>query len=377
MAKAARNLFGIEEGEFVSVKGSDGRLLSFTVDKAYVPDAQESQYCGYVTSDTHKLIYNGDNCRINKVEGITLGCDPEAFIFDQTNGDLISAKAFLNINSAGQVGHDGHMVELRPTHSESADAVTYNIYDLIKKADHVVTRNKGLERAILVARSGFQGRIAIAKHMGKRVYLHNAIATAGFHLHYGVPRSLLYKERHFVTCQLAKVMDYYVGIPSIIPEGSTDNIRRTTIGLAYGKPSEFRINGITIEYRTPGACLMTHPILTNGVLALGATVMEDALSRIRTVTNDFKNLNEIANNNDIKMIYPNVPYIMDLYKTICSPTTDYGKQHLSIIKDDVEKMVGYSARKVAIDNFFKHIDTQFSPNLVNNWRGYYDKQVGA
>jgi len=220
--------------------------------------------------------------------------------------------------------------------------------------------------------SSFHGKAAVARNAQTNTAMlqPGCKLTAGFHLHYGIPKEILGYQKKFVAQQVVKALDYYVGLPSIIPEGYGDSYRRTVQGIEYGKPGMFRIDHRTLEYRTPGAALMKHPVLAKGLIGLGAVVIEDIISRVKTKTHGFTQLSEIANDADIRVLYPNIPAVMEIFGAICSPTTDVAKGHLSTIRSDVEKMVGYARRAESVNNFFDNIETQFSIDVEENWGRY-------
>jgi hypothetical protein len=91
---------------------------------------------------------------------------------------------------------------------------------------------------------------------------------------------------------------------------------------------------------------------------------------VKKITSGFTQLNEIAADADIRILYPNIPPVMEIFRSICSPTTEVAKSHLSVIRRDVEKMVGFAARANSINNFFDNIETVFPIDVEENWRRY-------
>lgn len=122
--------------------------------------------------------------------------------------------------------------------------------------------------------------------------------------------------------------------------------------------------------------MLRHPILTVGLIGLGAIVMEDALSRIRMCTNNFQNLEVVNRTEDLQEIYPNVPDIFELYKTICSTSIKPARAHLDTILKDITGMVGFEKRKKSIERMFQCIynGAQFSPDIETNWRFFYNEK---
>lgn len=378
-----REFLDLKIGDFVTVRATDGRLLSFMVDKAYAEDSEANSLSAYVTSDIHKRITNNlaQSCDLDLVDGITLGCDPELMVIDRNTGDLISAQAFFGLKKWGPIGYDGLLLEFRPAPSIDESIVIDNMYDLLLQTRAYLNSCQMFPSIMLAGISSFKGRTAVATNTvhNTAMYQYGSALTAGFHLHYGIPAEILGYQKKFVAQQVVKALDYYVGIPSIIPEGYGDSYRRTVVGMEYGKPGMFRIDHRTLEYRTPGGALMKHPILAQGLIGLGAAVIEDIVTRVKTITHGFTKLNEIATDADIRILYPNIPPVMEIFRAICSPATDVAKTHLVTIRKDIENMVGYARRAESINNFFDNIETQFSIDIEENWwrhKNHGERQSG-
>ena len=361
-------------GDFVAIRTGSGRLISLAVEKAFDEDVKADSQCAYVTSRIHPLIIRGasESCELDLVSGITLGCDPELMVIDRNTGDLISSQYFFGLKKWGVVGFDGLLLEFRPMPSTSEAVVVDNMYNLIASARSYLNTCKMFPNTMMAGISSYHGKAAVARNItaGTAMYQPNTKITAGFHLHYGIPNEILGWQKNFVAQQLVKALDYYVGIPSVVPEGYGDSYRRTVQGCEYGKPGMFRLDHRTLEYRTPGAALMKHPILAQGLIGLGAVVIEDICSRVKTITSGFTQLTEIANDSDIRILYPNIPPVMEIFRAICSPTIDVAKSHLAIIRKDVENMVGFAGRADSINNFFDNIETVFPIDVEENWWRY-------
>jgi len=372
--KDLRESTGLKLGDFLAVETIDGRWTSLYIERAFDEDAKADPLSAYVTSRVRPLISKGESqsCVVEQVKGITLGCDPELMVVDRITGDLISAQHFFGLKKWGAVGYDGLLLEFRPLPSTDEAVVIGNIYNLITTARSYLDTCKMFPNTMLASISSFQGRTAVARNIraNTAMYQPHTLVTAGFHLHYGIPGEILGYQKNFVAQQMVKALDYYVGIPSVVPEGYGDSYRRTVQGFDYGKPGTFRLDNRTLEYRTPGGALMKHPILAQGLMGLGAVVIEDIVSRVKTITNGFTRLNEIATDADIRTLYPNIPPVMEIFRAICSPTTEVAKSHLAIIRRDVENMVGFASRANSINNFFDNIETAFPIDVEENWWRY-------
>jgi hypothetical protein len=384
MPREFREFAEWDVGDLVTAREKDGHATYFYVERAYAEDVAIDPMSVFVTTDNFNRIMTKTSkvCNVDAVEGITLGCDPELMVIDRQSGHLVSAQSFFGLNKYGQVGYDGLLLELRPNPSVSEVEVVNNIYDLLVQArTNFLGKCPMFPNLMLAGISSFAGKAAVARNIAQNtaIFQNNTILTAGFHLHYGIPKEILGYQKKFVAQQVVKALDFYVGIPSIVPEGSTDSYRRTVQGVEYGKPGMFRIDHRTLEYRTPGAALMKHPILAQGLLGLGAVVIEDIISRVKTKTSNFTKLNEMANDADIRVLYPNIPPVMEIFRSICSPTADVAKGYLDTIRRDLEEMVGFKRRAETVNNFFNNIETSFSMDVEDNWwryRNHGERQSG-
>jgi len=370
MPEELRKLFQVELNQFVNLKSKDGKIVTLRIMPAYIEDAEADPLLACVDKKIFEILELDDVIQeqeIELVDDITLGCDPEFFLIDQTSR-LIYASSFFR--RWGDVGHDGPMVEIRPLPSTREEIVTDNIYALLKKARYIMDNHPPV--------------LSFNQHIiGKNVKMLAASAykneSAGFHLHYGLPKPLLGPHKYnrkLLAGQIVKALDFYVGIPSIILEGEADSFRRSFVQVGYGKPGGFRLDNKTLEYRVPGGYLLRHPILTRGLLGLGATVIEDVVSRIKIITDNFTHLDEMVAWDDIRIVYPNIPPTADIYKSIVATTTTFAERNLGIIIKDVRDMIGYERRRESIEAFFDCISTKKEYcNLIDeNWRTYYNEK---
>ena len=288
-------------------------------------------------------------------------------LIDRTTTNVVNASFFFN--KWGETGYDGLMLELRPHHSTREDVVVNNLWNLIQRSRGII--DKRIAKGGWNKFYGYTGNPLMITAVSAYRQL-----TVGFHLHYGLPKELLGWPKRFIANQIVKVMDYYVGIPAIVPEQDVDVHRRTVPYMAYGKPGDYRIDNRTLEYRVAGGSLMRAPILARGIMALGAVVMEDITSRIRHATDGFVDLDVMTTDEDIRKIYPKLPAAMTIFSTICSPSIAPAERMLVTIRKDVEKMVGYRRRASSIDAYFDAIENHvnFSPDVEENWGRYYHGQ---
>lgn len=355
---AYRRKHNLSIGEFVCFRQRVGRVEVLQVQEAYFDDANEDNECAYITSvNAEKLLIRLEGMQeLSRIENITLGCDPETILMDRFTGNLVAACRFLRKN--GEVGCDGVLLEFRPPPSQDVNVVTESIWHLIQRARQILNQHEEGRRTMMLGRSSYER------------------TTAGFHLHYGLPHGLLgnRSESRQTASLMTRVFDYYVGVPSIIPEGNHDIGRRSCQYLNYGKPGEFRLDNRTFEFRMPGGANLKHPLLTRGLMSLGAVVAEDVASRVNTCTDFFSNMKEMGSDSDLLQLYPNLPNGKTYYDIVCNPDIGLAMSHLRGIRRDVRRMAGYEKRMVAVEDYFKHIEQDFSNDVEQNWREFYAKQ---
>jgi hypothetical protein len=355
--EAARVKYSLPVGSFLHLRDKHGQLFPLQIVPAFKEDTHSDAIAGYVTEKVYNYlaIVQDFEQEVERVANITLGCDPEAFLMDAKTGHIVSATRFFR--RMGDVGHDGMLLEFRPMPSVHAEVVTSNIWRLIQKGRRELNARGEGNRIIMVASSGLQG------------------LTAGFHLHYGLPYALLGRRppvRHLANLMVT-LFDYYIGVPAVIPEGEVDHHRRTVSYVDYGKPGGYRLDNRTFEFRLPGGSLLRHPVLTAGLMSLGAVVVEDFVSRVREATDNFTGITDIHSLTDIRMLYPNLPHPLDIHSLIVSVNLQPARERMATIVNDIRKMVGYKERATAVEAFFSCIenDTKFSSNIEENWGGYY------
>lgn len=355
--KSYREKFGVTVGEFIHLRTNNGELLVLQVEIAYKEDNKADEMSAYVTDTIYaKLnIINNKNDDIKIIDEITLGTDPEFFLINTVSKDILSATRFFD--KWGTIGYDGVLAEIRPDPSTSEEVLTENIRTLLNKAKQIIDQNKTLSTS-MIASSHYKG------------------LCSGFHLHYGIPKQLLnnYSSNKPILNTIIRILDFYVALPAVIVEGIKDSGRRCAPFIAYGKIGDYRVDHRTLEYRVPGASLLKHPILAKGLIALGATVIEDVISRARVLTDNFSNKDLLGQHN-INSLYPGIPDTNTLYRSVCVPDTTNARLYLDSIITDVRNMIGYNKRAASIEAFFSNLDTPFSNNLISNWQLGYKKMT--
>lgn len=361
--KVLRENLKVELEQQITINTTNNEALILKVASCYKNDSEEDNNICYVTKQIFELI-NIENTKAHEVsivENITLGCDPEFFLIDNKTKHILKAHMFFN--KWGEVGCDNILAELRPKPALTTDELTNNIFNLFCTARNILDINTVYDssRISMLAMSSYKA------------------ATAGFHLHFGLPKNILGNNPNKINImnQVVKVMDFYVGLPASMIEGSNDAHRRTNIFTNYGKPRDFRLDNKTLEYRVPGGHMLKHPTLTKGLIALGAIVVEDIISKIKHYTNNFKHLYWAEKDELFKEFYPNTPDIPNIFRLLCATDTYESKKHLDLIYSHIQNMISFNKEKKNIDTFFNHIykNVQYTNDIEHNWRTFDEQNT--
>jgi hypothetical protein len=358
--KDLRTEFGLDTGLFLWFNAEDGDPIALQVARAFRADALKDPYGVYVSKDTYSdLIVDVEKVRnVEPADDILVGCDPELFIVDMVNGTNVSASHFFP--HYGDLGSDQGLAELRPRPSVKESDVTKNIEMLLARA-HLRLLNRGIFRNTTL-------RLLSSSY-------HNGCA-AGFHVHFGLPSALLdgTVDAGMVIARIVNILDYYIGIPSIMPEGEEDYLRRSVINSQYGKPGDHRWDFVTLEYRVPGGHLLRHPILTSGLLSMCIVVIKDLLSRLKIYTDNYKHKSVLKNYNDIRDLYPNIPDRDKVWNAITAQKMGHATKYMDPIIQDISSMIGYGDNSIPVVNYFGYVlkyltkGEKYTDNIANNWR---------
>lgn len=273
---------------------------------------------------------------------VTLGCDPE-FVLLNKRGLVSNASRYLA--HLGEIGSDGVLAELRPTAGKHEDEVIENLRRLIKSVPEKVGNFLTPE-----AHSEIEN---------------NAI---GFHVHLGLPRTILELPpkgaQEFFT-NFIRAMDYFVGIPAMLPE---DNSRRRLGNGKYGKLKDFRRNNRTIEYRTPGGFHLRHPDYARGLLGLALCVGQEIVHRYESKSNLWLKLHEVSSFSELQkeLDLPIVPVITDIFN---EASKNKAAKELPVIIKKLNSFSTFSEHKDSIMNFMRCTleKKTVSPKLLDNW----------
>ena len=340
-----RKELNVSLGEFIRFEND----TILQVDQAFSEDIKKyGKDKLFVTDSTFNLLNNSNTIEI--VDTITMGCDPELFIINKNNNNVINPAHFFR--KWDVIGCDGMLCELRPIPHVDPEVVTNTLYSMINTIQNTYIK-RGLNDVMSYGSSAAFG------------------LTAGFHCHMGIPKNLLDKKtinyKKFINIMI-KVLDYYVGTLSIIPEGTSENQRRCAPFISYGKVSDHRVSNRTLEYRVPGGTLLKSPELTCGLLSLCSLVSTDVVSKLKNYTNNFKQNNIPEDTELLKELYPNVPGINELFRLICSPDNVAAITISKSIFYDLSKMLNYNKHTKNINIFKNNMQSVTSNDIWNNWK---------
>lgn len=359
LPESIRIMFNFPIGSYVILRKKDGGKLPLQVAKCYTNDIYKNALCGYVSRNTFEKLSVQKILDLDPAQEILVGCDPEFFIVDSKTEERVTASYFFP--KYGGVGSDAGLAELRPHPAFDENTLVNNLRELLTIAHRALQlKNPFYMRPVKM--------LAASNHYN---------ASAGFHIHFGLPDLFLHQPQlgnPLMLLRMVEILDYYVGISSIIPEGNADFIRRSNMFSQYGKPSDYRYTHITLEYRVPGGHLLRHPLLTAGLFAISSTVIQDMMTRIREYTNNYTNLKLFDNYNDMRALYPKLPSKEEVYLAITSADIRRPLQYLETLQKDLSNMIGYQKREQTIGEYFKYIYNAiekgdiFDGNVENNWR---------
>jgi len=357
--KELRDKTGFKTGTFLRLKNKEGKDIALQVTHAYKENAEVESRCAYVSEDIYKELDLKAIQILDPAADILIGCDPEFFLIDNQTNRTVSASYFFP--HYGQVGSDMGLAELRPRPATDPRSLLNNISALLHRAsEHLKERKSYRNRDVsMIAASSYQG------------------ASAGFHIHFGLPKVLLAHSdgAYNLRVKIVNVLDFYIGVPSMLPEGDDDCYRRSLYNN-YGKPGDFRSESITLEYRVPGGHLLRHPLLTMGLLSISALVIKDILTRFKAQTNGYTDLEKLRKPSAVRKLYPNLPHPPDIYEIVtrkeCGPAI---KMCTEKILPDLTKMIGYKNNEKYVTQYFQYIvdclgdkRKRYGSNIEQNWR---------
>lgn len=201
-----------------------------------------------------KLKLNNNNDLLQKIEDVTIGCDPELFFKDKDSGEYVPSFYVMkgDKNNPVKITKEGHSIQCDnvmceygiPPCKTAEEFVSHNllVQSYIKNK---IAKPNNLEMVIFPAIEFTKANLKDpkAQHMGcdpdysawsqgkpnPIVRATSNLRTGAGHIHIG------YKDHNFITnIQLVKFLDLYLSIPLLLIE--PDNERKTM----YGKAGAFR-----------------------------------------------------------------------------------------------------------------------------------------
>lgn len=288
-----------------------------------------------------------------RIPDITLGCDPEFFIF--WRGRQMSAATYLPFR--GQIGADGGLGELRPRYGTHESRVVSNLGRLIPAIPGRMRRSRWA--------TGFPED---GRQMSYEAYSYREGIAAGFHVHLGLPPELLHLEAEMnsnALVHLVRCLDWYASVPLTLLE--VDNQRRCG-RTPYGLPGDYRITNFSLEYRTPGAFYLRHPVLAGGLLGLSLAVAEHFVSRLREPSRDFTALERLTPS-DLQAVL-RIPRPELIQGTLIAEDKQVSRRAFPEIRRRLTGFLSYPRHAASLEKFFSAVETGFcpSPYLTENWR---------
>ena len=382
ISKKLREEYNIELYSFINLEAKNNCFVCLQVFPAYTEDVEKACNSLFVTRSTYLILEKTEskgNVVIDTTEQISLGCDPEMLLV-RDGKEVVRCSSFFK--KEGDVGNDGFALELRPLPGIAPEAVTNTLYSLIKKARRMINSTVPQPERVRMVGTSFIRGPNYEQYMKPTQGLWNTTNTlpyytTGFHLHFGIPIYLLRAKEpdiRQVINYIIRVLDFYVGVPSIVLEEAEENQRRSNITIGYGKPGDYRLNYTTLEYRVPGGFNLRHPMLSCGLIGMGATVVEDVFYRLKHYTSNFKRCSILDINTDLKKIYPNIPSKEDIFRLIMAPTTTHALSYTDNIYKDLSSMLTFSSKEQSINDYFNLISqrTKINKDIETNWENYYE-----
>lgn len=338
-----REKLGIILGQFLQLRGIEELILQ--VEVSLNADTAQISPENFIKLETSELKF--------KILEVTLGCDPEFYVIYENH--IISAATYLPF--AGQIGCDGTLGELRPRYAKHEHQLVSNIQQLIPQIPYRMKRSRW---ATELPKDG--------RDFDLQAHSYYAQMCAGFHVHLGIPSEILNTRKDFnriAINHLVQCLDWYVSVPLIPLEIAH---QRRVDGGQYGRPGDYRLSNLTLEYRVPGAFYLRSPLLTEGLLGLSLMVTETIVSRLKIISKNFVNLNKLTKS-DMQEVMP-IPTPKQIQQVLLDADIKYAEKQLDKIQTQLSKLPTYSQHQTSVNRFLKVVETKKRPNanLLQNWK---------
>jgi hypothetical protein len=206
--------------------------------------------------------------------GLSSGADPEVFVVDKKNGEVIPAFLFLPSKQSGEGFYwDGFQAEFQVTPSTCMNAQMDNTYirltNILQRARSTfpnarLTAQSTVEIPFDTLLSSKPEHVALGCGASLNAYdlCGEPVADArmlrerfaGGHIHAGLAEKLLPAKAR----QIVKAIDAIATVPTIAMFEKLDSPARRRY---YGLPGEYRLPAHGLEYRTLSSAWLCHPAI--------------------------------------------------------------------------------------------------------------------
>ena len=275
LPKKSRLYLGLERGKVILGKGSyrveavvraaytsDIRRLATLIRRGEVLEG-DAPLVGFVSGHTHNLVLNksgNDPWLSEKLENITIGCDPE-FGLIHSNGTLARGDCVLPNSKSKEFGEDGPGVEVRPAPSQNHLKLIENIGAILEEPPSEARPFKWIGGATFSDE--------------ERVY------WFGGHIHFGRPKELKVERAENFFKAIAHVLDYFIAWPMLTFDTPNPHFRRSGCKYHYGMAGDIRTKAgnSRFEYRVLSGLWLTHPTLAALTIGSAKAVVEHCYSK--------------------------------------------------------------------------------------------------
>lgn len=224
---------------------------------------------GFVTSGIFQSLMGRskkaetDYCYLSDdIEDIMLGADPEFVLVNPETRAFKYAEQVRGFSSAGVLGADGPLAEVRPPPATSTDQVIRNIRNILRKGNQYISPYNWLAGATY----------GDPMKKGERV-LH-----IGGHIHLGDPLIVPAADKQGTYRQIIRVLDELMSIPLVRVDGPFAHLRRNTVHTngygRYGLWGDTRPQHGRFEWRVPSGLWLAHPDFARAVLGTAKAITE-------------------------------------------------------------------------------------------------------
>jgi len=267
------------------------------------------------------------------IENVTIGADPEFFLRDKITGEPVSSEGLIGgtkrkpkpISDLGHnVQEDNVAVEFgfKPV----VDAQSF-IRDINTCIDYVKENIPNNLEPYIVASTTFDSKYlqtmqarafgcepdldVWAKQPNTAPFAGTNLRVSAGHIHIGYE-----KPRIPITEKLIKMMDLFLGVPSVLMDEDRDRRKM------YGKAGAFRIKSYGCEYRTLSNFWITSDKLIEWAFNNTQLAITNVNNKKEISTEDAKDIQKCINEYDEKLANKlinkfNIPYIKtNIYKKV-------------------------------------------------------------